>query len=94
MTDLSKTDLSEGIEWPSYDIWALPPYDEESGLTIRERRVFIQGYKTVVRFGLGKKSLQNAYLTVPDMRSANISLGLSVDLEWKPGMEFDLVIGE
>ena len=90
---LSETDLSEGIVWPADGTQALPPFDA-NGNTIKQRRVFIQGYKTIARFGLGKRSLQNAYLTVPDLRSANISLGLSVDIDWKPGLEYNVVIGE
>lgn len=90
---LSQTDLSEGIIWPKDGTQALPPYDE-NGNTIKQRRVFMQGYRTIARFGLGKNSLQHAYLTVPDLRSANISLGLSVDIDWKAGLEYNVVIGE
>ena len=52
-------------------------------------RVFIQDYMTIANFKLNANSLKKAYLTVPDLRSAQMSLGLSVDLEWKTGFEFD-----
>lgn len=91
MTALSETDLSDGIVWPVNR--ALPPYDAD-GNTIKERRVFMQGFKTVAKFGIGEESLQKAYLTVPDLRSANISLGLTVDLEWKDGLQYDIELGK
>ena len=91
MTNLSETDLSDGIAWPTDR--ALPPYDTD-GNTIKERRVFMQGFKTLAKFGIGEESLKKAYLTVPDLRSANISLGLSVDLEWKDGLQYDIELGK
>lgn len=39
------------------------------------------------------KTLQNAYVTIPDLRSSQLSFGLSVDLEWRPGMEFEADLG-
>lgn len=91
MVQLSETDLSEGVVWPTDR--ALPPYDD-NGNTIKERRVFMQGFKTLAKFGIGENSLKKAYLTVPDLRSANISLGLSVDLEWKDGLQYDVELGK
>ena len=87
----STTDRSEGITWPDPTLQSLPPYDA-SGNTIKERRVFIQDYMTTANFILGEKSLQKAYATVPDLRSTQISLGLSVDLKWQTGLVFDNVI--
>jgi hypothetical protein len=34
-------------------------------------------------------SLQNAYVTIPDLRSSQLSFGLSVDLDWRQGLTFD-----
>lgn len=100
LTALGKTDAefaadkSLGITWPEATLQALPPY-EASGATIKERRVFIQDYQTTVNFKIGKESLQHAYATVPDLRSTQISLGLSVDLQWKAGLTFDdIVLGQ
>ena len=71
--------------------YALPPYDAD-GNTIQAKRVFIQDYMTTANFVMGANSLQKAYLTVPDLRSTQISLGLSVDLNWSAGLNFDNVL--
>ena len=87
----STSDRSDGITWPDPTFQSLPPYDA-SGNTIQERRVFIQDYMTTANFIIGETSLQHAYATVPDLRSTQISLGLSVDLHWQTGLVFDNVI--
>ena len=85
----STTDRSEGITWPTNH--ALPPYNAD-GSTVKQRRVFIQDYVTTANFVIGKQSLQHALVTVPDLRSSQISLGLSVDLKWQTGLTFDNII--
>lgn len=80
---------SEGIEWPTN--YALPPYNAD-GSTIKERRVFIQDYMTTANFALDATSLQHALVAVPDLRSAQMSLGLSVDVQWSTGLSFDDII--
>ena len=85
----STTDYSDGIKWPSK--YALPPYDAD-GNSIHERRVFIQHYMTTATFVIGPQSLQHALVATPDLRSSQISLGLSVDLKWQTGLTFDNVI--
>ena len=52
--------------------------------------VFMSDYKTTLNLTI--KSLQNAYNTIPDLRSTKLQLGLSVDLEWKTGIQFDVNI--
>ena len=85
-------DLSDGITWPSK--YALPPYDD-NGNSIHQRRVFIQHYMTTATFVIGQYSLQHALVSVPDLRSSQLSLGLSVDLKWQTGLNFDnIVLGE
>ena len=75
--------------WPTYH--ALPPYT--NGTTMNNvSRIFIQDYKTIANFKIGEFSLQYAYLTVPDLRSGSVTLGLSVDLSWTTGLTFDDVI--
>ncbi len=86
---LSATDRSEGITWPT--TYALPPYNAD-GTTIKERRIFIQDYMTTADFVIGANSLQSALIDVPDLRSSQISLGLSVDLKWQTGLNFNEVI--
>lgn len=81
----------EGPAMPSYH--ALPPYD--AGCTTNTiPRVFIQDHTTKVNFKIGVNSLKYAYLTVPDLRSSSVTLGLSVDMKWETGLDFgDVVIG-
>lgn len=79
------------ITWPTN--YALPPYAAD-GSTVKAKRVFIQDYVTTAKFVINQTSLQHAYNTVPDLRSAQISLGLSVDLEWRPGLVFESTLGE
>ena len=81
-------DKSLGITWPTK--YALPPYDSNG--TVKQRRVFMQDFMTVANFVINSTSLHNAYVSVPDLRSSQISLGLSVDLKWQTGLFFNSVI--
>ena len=88
-----KLDLSSNtqtITWPTY--YAIPPYTAAGGTDTTKKRVFIQDYVTTATFKIGANSLKNAYTTVPDLRASQISLGLSVDLNWRPGLTFDNVV--
>lgn len=51
-------------------------------------RVFMQDFTT--KANLNIKSLKSAYVTIPDLRSSKLQLGLSVDLNWQAGMSFDV----
>ncbi len=53
-------------------------------------RVFCQDVETTVVFTVGETSLKKAYNTIPDLRSAQMELGLSVDLSWTAGLSFDV----
>ena len=53
-------------------------------------RVFIQDFVTNATFRINENSLQNAYYSVPDLRASQMSLGLSVDLQWIPGLDYIL----
>lgn len=57
-------------------------------------RVFIRDAKTTATFTLQKNTLKNAYSTIPDLRSTQMLFGISVDLAWKPGLSFDVNIGQ
>jgi len=70
-----------------------PPYDAD-GKTINAPRVFMQDYVTSVKFNFTKDALKHAYVTMPDLRAGQISLGLSVDLTWEKGLEFDVDMGD
>lgn len=52
--------------------------------------VFQQDFTT--KASLTISSLKNAYVTIPDLRASELSLGLSVDLQWQTGMTFDVEI--
>ena len=77
-----------GPSLPAYH--ALPPYGVTTGEGTRTvPRVFIQDHMTTANFKIGENSLKYAYLTVPDLRSSSVTLGLSVDLNWSAGLTFD-----
>lgn len=73
--------------WDSH--YAIPPYTA-SGASQQVSRVFIQDFLTTATFKIGANSLQNAFITVPDLRSTSTSLGLSVDLNWQTGLNFEV----
>jgi len=85
--DLSTT-TSQDIEWPTH--YAIPPYTDAGGTNTTKKRVFIQDYLTTATFKIGQNSLKNAYTTIPDLRASQISLGLSVDLNWRQGLNFNV----
>ena len=70
----------------------MPPYDA-AGNTIHTPRVFMQDFITKAVFHLTPTSLQKAFTTVPDLRAAKLSLGLSVDLTWQEGLEYYVTLG-
>ena len=65
-------------------------YEGRYPVEANKLRVFIQDYTTVAKFTI--KNLKNAYVTIPDLRASKLQLGLSVDLEWKTGLTFDVPI--
>lgn len=86
------------ITWPTH--YQIPPLYGVDGETVpagktageskQIPRVFIQNFMTVANFRIGLNSLKNAYVTVPDLRSTQMSLGLSVDLSWQSGYTYDV----
>lgn len=74
--------------------YCYPPFNPTNGATIEAPRVFMQDYMTTATLKLSATSLQHAYVTVPDLRSSQISLGVSIDMEWKPGLVFDVEMGK
>ena len=55
-------------------------------------RVFIRDAMTTATFTIGTNALQKAYSTIPDLRSTQMLFGLSVDLEWKEGLNFNVIV--
>lgn len=65
-----------------------PKTKELTGVT--NPAVFMSDYKTTLNLTI--TSLKNAYNTIPDLRSTKLQLGLSVDLDWQTGIQFDVNI--
>ena len=77
------------VTWPTHH--PLPPYNAD-GTSIKTQRVFMQDFMTTADFVIGANSLKHAYLTVPDLRYSSLTLGLSVDVKWSTGLNFEEVI--
>ena len=81
--------------------YLLPPYNNTGtrstnasfGVSRPIRRVFVQDVKTGVTFRFGKAALSHAYVDIPDLRSAKISLGMAVDLNWTSGLTYETQLG-
>lgn len=72
----------------------IPPYDTY-GHPKNVTRVFIQDYVTNANFVLNESSLKYAFVTVPDLQASQISFGMSVDLSWSTGPQFnDIPLGQ
>lgn len=80
-TDLTRSDYN------------YPPFKPDTGETVNAPRVFMQDYVTEATLLLNETALHHAYLTVPDLRASQVSLGLSIDLAWKPGLAFTVDMG-
>ena len=88
--------------WPDESKYAIPPVYGVDGTTVPSgktkghskqiNRVFIQNFVTSVTFTLGENSLKNAYVTVPNLASTQMSLGLSVDLKWHTGFTYNVTL--
>lgn len=61
-----------------------------SGTGAKPENVFTKDYVTTANVKIS--SLADAYVTIPDLRAERLSLGLSVDLIWQTGLEFDVEI--
>ena len=73
-----------------------PPYipsGDDAGRPVPAPRVLMQDYETTANLVIGQTSLQHAYVTVPDLRASQVSLGVSIDLEWSTGLSFDVNMG-
>jgi len=79
------------ITWPTK--YALPPYNDD-GTTKQTPRVFIQDFMTTANFVIGEESLKQALVSMPDLRASHMSLGLSVDLSWSNGLNFESLLGQ
>lgn len=60
------------------------------GTSIPNPAVFMRDYQTTLTLNI--TSLKSAYNTIPDLRSTKLQFGLSVDLEWKTGLQFNVTL--
>lgn len=72
-----------------YLVGQLAPKDQKV-TGVKNPAVFMSDYMTTLKLTI--KSLKNAYNTIPDLRSTKLQLGLSVDLDWQAGLQFDVEI--
>lgn len=77
------TKIKEAYRYPGYDTSKAT----DDKLT---HRVFMQDFTTEVNLLI--TSFKNAYVTIPDLRSVNLKLGLAVDIKWKTGLTFSAEI--
>lgn len=89
--ELNDPNSTQTITWPSNH--QIPPINETTGESKQIPRVFIQGFLTKATFRIGPNSLKYAYYSVPNLASSQMSFGLSVDLSWESGYEYDLEFG-
>ena len=64
--------------------------DTTSGYYKTGGKVFKQDFVTRAKFTIA--NLKKAINTIPDLRNPNVELGLSVDLSWEKGIDFDILI--
>lgn len=72
-----------------YLVGQLDPKDHNV-TNVANPAVFMSDYMTTMNLTI--KSLKSAYNTIPDLRSTKLQLGLSVDLDWQAGLQFDVEI--
>ena len=72
-----------------YLVGQLDPKDHNV-TNVANPAVFMSDYMTTMNLTI--KSLKSAYNTIPDLRSTKLQLGLSVDLDWQAGLQFDVNI--
>lgn len=81
--------IAKGMKF--YLIGELDPTNATfSGTGAKPTNVFTKDYVTTANVSIS--SLADAYVTIPDLRAEHLSLGLSVDLTWQTGLEFDVEI--
>lgn len=74
-----------------YLIGTLEPKEDDNVDGVTNPSVFMSDYQTTAKVTI--TSLANAYNCIPDIRTTSMQLGLSVDLEWKTGLQYNVEIG-
>ena len=75
-----------------YLIGTLEPKEDDNVDGVTNPSVFMSDYQTTAKVTI--TSLAKAYNCIPDIRTTSMQLGLSVDLEWKTGLQYDVSIGD
>lgn len=89
--DKPTAEQAAALNWPTdHQIPPIYTSGENAGQSMKIGRVFIQDFVTNATFQITATSLQKAYYSVPDLRASQMSLGLSVDLQWIPGLNYTL----
>ena len=98
VAQITNTEARQGsITWPTdhqippiYGVdGEAVPEGKKAGESKQIPRVFIQDFMTTAVFKLSEDALKKAYYTMPDLRTSNMSLGLSVELQWESGYVVD-----
>lgn len=75
-----------------YLIGTLKPTEGGTVAGVTNPSVFMSDYQTTAKVTIS--SLKKAYNCIPDIRTTSMQLGLSVDLEWKSGLQYNITIGD
>ena len=98
------TGVTSAPVWPNASQYAIPPIYGVDGNTVEAspagtvgyskqiNRVFIQNFVTSATFTLDENSLKHAYVSIPNLASTQMSLGLSVDLKWHSGFTYNVTL--
>lgn len=68
----------------------VPGNGTQPATPIADPAVFMQDYVTTANLTIN--SLKSASVTIPDLRNTEMSLGISVDLDWQAGLVFNIDI--
>lgn len=85
---------THGTETVKNGAYYYPPFNPANGETVLVPRVLMQDYMTTATLTLKQDCLKHAYMTVPDLRTNQVSLGVSVDIQWETGLNFDVEMGK
>lgn len=90
----AKAAAASALPTLSRDNYHYPPFNPKTGETINALRVFMQDYMTIATLTINKDALKHAYVTVPDLRASQVSLGVSIDVQWQSGLTFNVEMGK
>lgn len=86
----------DGIVQPGMKFYLVGTLNPDAGAGVTapsgatDPHVFMKDYLTKANVTIS--SFENAYVTIPDLRSTQLQLGLYVDLKWETGYQFAVTI--